>query len=132
MKTRLSLGISLIAFAISIFGGAYLDYFHASSDGDNVQLEWKTEEESNLKDFVIERKTPESSYIDIATIDAQGSNSEYSYLDKTAYKTNDLIFVYRLKIVDNDNTTSYSDEVSVTPNISGIKRTWGSIKAMFR
>jgi hypothetical protein len=132
MKTRVSLGFWLFVFLISIFAGAYLDYFHASSDGDNVLLEWKTEQESNLKQFVVERKTPESSYIDIASVNAQGDNSEYSYIDKSAYKANDLVFIYRLKLVDNDNTTSYSDEVSVTPSISGIKRTWGSIKAMFR
>ena len=129
---RISLGFSLIIFLVSVFAGAYLDYFHAGSDGDNVLLEWKTEQESNLKQFVIERKTPESSYIGIATVNAEGDNSQYSYVDKSAYKSNDLVFIYRLKLIDNDNTTSYSDEVSVTPNISGIKRTWGSIKAMFR
>ncbi len=132
MKKGLFLSILLGLFVTSIFAGAYLDYFHVSSDGDNVLLQWKTEEETNLKQFVIERKTPDGSYTDIASVQAAGSNSYYSYVDKSAYKANDLIFIYRLKIVDNDNSYSYSNEVSVSPNISGVKRTWGSIKAMFR
>lgn len=132
MKKGLFLGILLGVFVATIFAGAYLDYFHVSSEGDNVQLQWKTEEETNLKQFDIERKTPGGAYADIAVIQAKGSNSYYSYTDKSAYKANDLIFVYRLKIVDNDNSYSYSNEVSVSPNISGVKRTWGSIKAMFR
>ena len=38
----------------------------------------------------------------------------------------------QLLIVDNNMQTSSSQIVSVSPNISGVKRTWGSIKAMFR
>jgi len=43
-----------------------------------------------------------------------------------------MIFIYRLKIVDTNGQASYSNEVSVSHNVSGVKRTWGSIKAMFR
>jgi len=132
MKKGLFLSILLGLFVTSIFAGAYLDYFHVSSEGENVLLQWKTEEETNLKQFVIERRTPDGSYTDMGVVQASGSNSYYSYVDKSAYKANDLVFIYRLKIVDYDNTYSYSNEVSVSPNISGVKRTWGSIKAMFR
>jgi hypothetical protein len=121
-----------LLFISAIYAGAYIDYFHARSEGEDVRLEWKTGEELNLNKFVIERKTPQSSFVDIATIDPKGSNSYYSYLDKNAYKSNDLLFNYRLKIVDNNNIISYSSEVTVSHNVSGVKRTWGSIKAMFR
>lgn len=121
-----------LLFISAIYAGAYIDYFHARSEGEDVRLEWKTGEELNLNKFVIERKTPQSSFVDIATIDPKGSNSYYSYLDKNAYKSSDLLFNYRLKIVDNNNIISYSSEVTVSHNVSGVKRTWGSIKAMFR
>ncbi len=71
-------------------------------------------------------------YSDIATLDPHPDNPFYSYTDKSVYKTNDYIFVYRLKIVDNNGQLSYSDQASVSLSISGVKRTWGSIKAMFR
>ncbi len=124
-----------IVFLVSslAFGGADMEYFHGWSESGNVRLEWKTSKETNLKHFIIERKPPETSYyIEITTVKPKGSNSIYTYIDETAYKTTELIFVYRIKIVDSNDEVTYSAELSVTPNISGVKRTWGSIKAMFR
>jgi hypothetical protein len=129
----LSLKILLILLFVSVaFAGAILNYFEVNSQGDNVQVEWKTGDESNINHFSIQRKTPQTSYVEIATVQPKGSNSLYSYVDQSIYKTNDVIFIYQLKIVDNDMVTTYSIERSASPNISGIKRTWGSIKAMFR
>ncbi len=80
----------------------------------------------------MERKTPQSSFVDITTIQPKGSNSYYTYLDQSAYKIENMLFIYRLKIVDTNGQASYSNEVSVSHSVSGVKRTWGSIKAMFR
>jgi len=126
--------IFILFFVVTaIYAGAFLEYFHGRSEGEDIRLEWKTGEESNLQNFAIERKTPQSSFAEIITIQPKGSNSFYSYLDKSAYKpTSSMIFVYRLKIVDNNNQVSYSAEITVSHNVSGVKRTWGSIKAMFR
>jgi hypothetical protein len=129
----LSIKILLILTIVSVaFAGAYLDYFQVKSEGDNVQVEWKTGDETNVNHFSIQRKTPQTSYVEIATVPAKGNNSFYSFIDQSIYKTQDVIFIYQLKIVDNNAQTSFSSEVSVSPNISGVKRTWGSIKAMFR
>jgi dolichyl-phosphate-mannose--protein O-mannosyl transferase len=126
--------IFVIFFIVTaVYAGAFLEYFHGRSEGEDIRLEWKTGEESNLQNFIIERKTPQSSFAEIITIQPKGNNSFYSYLDKSAYKpTSAMIFVYRLKIVDNNNQVSYSAEITVSHNVSGVKRTWGSIKAMFR
>jgi hypothetical protein len=132
MKSGIIGLLSIIILASAVYAGAFLDYFHGHSEGDNVRLEWRTGEEVNLQSFVIERKTPQSPFVELATIDPKGSNSFYSFLDEAAYKTEDLVFIYRLKIVDNDGPTSFSSEVTVSHNVSGVKRTWGSIKAMFR
>ena len=133
VKMKLStIIISFLIFA-TVYAGAYIEYFHARSESDDIRLEWQTGEETNLQKFVIERKTPQSSYSEIATVNPKGNNSFYSFTDQNAYKSNDIIFVYRLKIVDNNNLASYSADVSVSHSISSVyKRTWGSIKAMFR
>jgi len=123
--------IVLLAFT-AIYAGAYLEYFQGRSEGEDIKLEWKTGEEVSLQEFRIERKTPQNSFVEIATVQPKGSNSYYSYLDQSAYKMSDLIFIYRLKIVDTNGQASYSNEVTVSHNVSGVKRTWGSIKAMFR
>lgn len=132
MKKTYTIISIILLIVTSVFAGALLDYFHAQNDGDNILLEWKTTTENNLSNFVIQRRTPDSQFFDLAQVNPKGNNSVYSYLDQGAYKMAELVFVYRLKIVDNDGSLSYSSEVSVSPDISGVKRTWGSIKAMFR
>ena len=108
----------------------------ATPNGEDIKLEWSTGVEENLINFIIERKTKGSSWIEIGTIQPKGDNSNYSYIDKSAYKANDLIFYYRLKMHVNepppyDYITS-NEYGPVYPQLSGVKRTWGSIKAMFR
>ncbi len=132
MKFRFLLPTLILLTIATIYAGAFLEYFHGRSEGEDIRLEWKTGEEVNLQNFKVERKTPQSSYVEIATIVPKGSNSYYTFLDQSAYKTTDMIFVYRLKIVDTNGQSSYSNEVTVSHSVSGVKRTWGSIKAMFR
>jgi len=129
---KVSYILLVILFSTAIFAGTFLEYFQGRSEGEDVRLEWKTREEVGLQHFKIERKTPQSSFVEIATIQPKGSNSYYTYLDQSAYKPGDLLFVYRLKIVDSNGQISYSNEVSISHSVSGVKRTWGSIKAMFR
>ncbi len=123
---------SLLVGTSFIFANALLSFFQAHSDGNDIIVEWQTTQENNLKEFVIQRKTTNSDFIDLDKVKAKGSNSYYSYRDESAYKTTGTLYIYRLKIVDNDNTVSYSAEVSVSHNVSSVKRTWGSIKALFR
>jgi hypothetical protein len=132
MKNGLTLIITLFIVVSTALAGALLDYFHAQTEGDNVKLEWKTTTETNLSSFKVERKTPDTQFTELASVTPTGNNSVYTYIDQAAYKMTNPIFVYRLKIVDQDGSYAYSSEVTVSPNISGVKRTWGSIKAMFR
>lgn len=129
---KLSYSLLLILITTAVFAGTFLEYFQGRSEGEDIRLEWKTREEVNLQHFKVERKTPQSSFVDITTIQPKGNNSYYTYLDQSAYKPNNLLFIYRLKIVDTNGQASYSNEVSVSHSVSGVRRTWGSIKAMFR
>lgn len=131
MKKQLFIFLTFLSVT-SLLGGAFLDFINAKNEGENVRIEWKTSDEKNVKEFVVERKTYQGEFNALETIKPQGPNSYYSYLDQNAYKVTDVIFIYRIKIIDNDNAVSYTKEVSVSHNISGVKRTWGSIKAMFR
>ncbi len=135
---KISITILILLGMISTlqtFGDAFLSMFNGRSEGDNIVLTWQTGEENGVKQFVVERKAVNSSFFDLGTVTAKGSNSLYTYTDTDAFnKGNDLIFVYRLKIVPfNPNIPpTYSKEVTVSHNVSGVKRTWGSIKALFR
>ena len=134
------IGITIFVFALifstlQIFGDAFLAMFNGRSEGDNIVLTWQTGEENGIKQFVVERKNINSSFFDLGTVMAKGSNSVYTYVDQDAFsKGSDLLFIYRLKIVpiNPNNPPTYSKEVTVSHNVSSVKRTWGSIKALFR
>lgn len=132
MKMKLSYLLVILCLTTAILAGTFLEYFQGRSEGEDIRLEWKTREEVNLQHFKVERKTPQSEFVEISTIQPKGSNSYYTYLDQSAYKIQTILFTYRLKIVDNNAQVSYSNEVSISHSVSGVKRTWGSIKAMFR
>lgn len=129
---KLILLISIVFIITTAFAGAFLDFFSARSEGENVKIEWKTGEEKDLKEFVIERRSVNGYFTTLSVIEPKGSNSYYTYRDENAYKSNNFVFIYRIKLVDLDNSFSYSKEISVSHSVSGVKRTWGSIKAMFR
>lgn len=104
----------------------------ARSDGSAVVLRWITDEEPNVTRFEIERRVGASGGFDyIAELSAKGP-SLYEFIDHSAYRATSTLYQYRIKIVFSDNSSIYSSIVTVTHTVSGVRKTWGSIKAMFR
>jgi Secretion system C-terminal sorting domain len=95
---------------VTITGGPLpikLSNFFAKRNTASVGLSWKSESEINAKNFVIQRKTA-NDFVDVATVKAtnNASGSTYSYDDKNA---NAAITQYRLKMIDVDGFTAYSE-----------------------
>jgi hypothetical protein len=132
MNKTINIVFLLALTSVYILAGAHLTFFHARSENENVVINWQTSEESNITEFVIERKASNSVFMEIGRLEAKGDNSLYSFVDQNAYKSDDVLFIYRLKIVGSDNAYSYSNEITVSHTTSVGKRTWGSIKALFR
>jgi len=133
----LSTVIILIWSASVLFSGTIVGSFRAEPGFNRVLLKWTSEKEINLKGFEIERsfENRASTFrrIDFLAVSlALQDKKEYEYEDKTVFKSGDRTFYYRLKIVDEDGSSTHSDVVAVSPNISSTRHTWGSIKAMFR
>jgi len=116
--------------------GITLQYFTAHNQGEGVLIEWKTGDESGTSVFDIERAADSpGNFIFLKSINATGNNSYYSYLDNSVYSSpngNNTVYYYRLKCIKPDGSYSYSNSITVVHTISGIRSTWGSIKAIFR
>lgn len=116
-----------------LFAATDLQYFTARSDSDAILLEWKTGVEDNLSRFEIERSASEpNNFIHIGTVSAIGNNSYYYYRDEVMLNSSAPLYYYRLKLIDNNGGHVYSNTITVTHIISGVRSTWGSIKAIFR
>ncbi len=138
MKFKLSVIFIVFIFVTLVIAGAYVYDFTVTRYNGDIKITWKTQIEENVEYFALQRKTNETNeWVTIYTTKPHGSNSTYYYLDTEIYKINDTQFMYRLAIAernsDGTTTISYLDgPAPITQNISGVKRTWGSIKAMFR
>lgn len=133
MKLKNIIFIWLIAFLTISLGSAFIQFFVADSNGENITLTWQSTDEQNVKEYVILRGPDKDNLISIATIPAKGSNSSYVFYDKSAYKSTGSFYAYGLVIVDVDGTRSEPMYTFVSHDgVSSIKRTWGSIKALFR
>jgi hypothetical protein len=98
--------------------------FTGSKQTNHNQLQWKTADETNTKEFGLERSTDGRSFNSFATVAAKGTgNGSYSYDDNA--QLSGKVF-YRLKMIDNDGRFTYSNiivlsnqsttTVSVYPN----------------
>ncbi|MBS1551433.1 MAG: hypothetical protein JST15_05120 [Bacteroidetes bacterium] len=119
-----------------LYGAVTLQYFTARDVANGVLVEWKTGEEGGTSRFEIERSadTPDNFiYIDYKT--ATGNNSYYSFQDNSVESGTDVsssIYFYRLKCLDQNGNYTYTNHITVSHTVSGIRSTWGSIKAIFR
>jgi hypothetical protein len=108
--------------------------FYAKRDHNVVILEWSTQNEIGIKSFQIERSSDGTHWYNVDTVPTMGSSSQknqYSYRDQNIFKTSLNTLYYRLILVTDTGNIVHDVIASVEGN-SGIRHTWGSIKAMFR
>lgn len=103
-----------------------LQSFTAKKFAANTSLlEWTTASEDNASHIEIERSMDAKSWSYVATEKARGSlnyNTDYSFVDAEAVLQRDRFTTvyYRLKLVDNDGFSEYSEVRSVTFDNNGI------------
>ncbi len=138
MKRKIYTILSILLLIGLGYAGAEISSFSAKSQDGNVLVKWSVISENNLSHYIIERGTINSDntpvYSPIARINASGK-SYYEYLDKSAYKINESVYSYRLAIYEKgiEAAASHSNQITVVHNdVSSVKRTWGSIKDLFR
>jgi len=144
MKRLLFIGIFAAVGAFGFDFSAMVDSFTARPDGDGITLEWRSEVESGIKSYAVERanvSTP-NSFQEAGTVQATGSYSSYSFHDghlssaPVAGQTGGIkpladAYKYRIRLNLASGEVSYSQTVNVTKPSSGVRRTWGMIKEMF-
>lgn len=103
-----------------------LQSFTAKKFAANTSLlEWTTAREDNASHIEIERSMNAKSWSYVATEKARGSlnySTDYSFVDAEAVLQRDRFTTvyYRLKLVDNDGSSEYSEVRSVTFDNNGI------------
>lgn len=105
----------------------------ATSDGVDVTVRWVSEDEAGVAMFEIERRGgTDGDFVPIGHIDPKGP-SVYEFVDHSAFMKSASIYQYRIKVsFSNGQAPYYTGPMTISHAVSGVRRTWGSIKAMFR
>ncbi len=127
----------MIVFLVQfLFAGAVIKDFSGEAGMNKVKLKWVVTAENSVDGYRILRKFNGTIFEEIAFIRPQVSGDaekKYEYVDESVFKTAGRTCHYKLQIVNKDKSTvDYGQIVTVSPQISAARHTWGSIKAMFR
>ncbi len=134
---RTSIIVLACLFATVLSAAAFGDIFSfvkATSQGDEIKVQWRSSAESNIHSYEIERKSDEvTDFRRLGRIEARGDGSSYSYIDNGAFYKSQAgkEFTYRVKAIGTLGEY-YSPVVTVSHEVSSVKRSWGMIKELFR
>lgn len=133
MKKLFIILLLSLTFFVATLSQVANDNIKASSDGSVIKVTWKVATEINVEKYAIERRAGISgAFIRIGTKFPEG-RTEYTFEDQTAFKTSANIYEYQVRIIfNNGNAELILGPISVSHSVNSVKRTWGSIKAMFR
>lgn len=99
--------------------------FTATKEGEQAQLAWSTSEEVNSDKFNVERSTDGKKWARIGSLPAAGdvlnTVTRYNFTDSDPVPGENL---YRLKMVDRDQTFSYSRIVSLNFKTTSVVSTY--------
>lgn len=107
---------------------AYIDFylipveltsFSVSNEGAKIKLEWETATESNNSGFQIERKLKNCDWQSIGFVKGKGTTTEktnYSFIDNMSSIKYEGKVLYRLKQIDFNGSSKYSNQVFVNVN----------------
>ncbi|GJQ62151.1 MAG: hypothetical protein SCALA702_12040 [Melioribacteraceae bacterium] len=90
-----------------------LSSFAANVVGETIQLVWETATETNNKEFEVERSEDGELFTKVGYMDGNGTTSEKQSYTFTDHHAVSGTYYYRLRQVDFDGTSSYSDAVEV-------------------
>lgn len=130
-KIFITLFILFFSLQTYLIADAEILEFQAEPSSNKITLNWRTGVEKNITSFYIERSSNNIDFMKVGEVNPTGNNSRYEFVDESISRVRS-IYYYRLRVVNNNGSSQFSESLPVIPNVSSIKRTWGSIKALFR
>ncbi|MBI9070322.1 MAG: hypothetical protein JEY94_01920 [Melioribacteraceae bacterium] len=130
-------GVILLLLNISVvLAGAIIIRFEAQSTGDDIVVTWESSSESEVDHYNVLRGTSmDGEFTTIHEEKSKGFGYTYIFNDNSAYKSSNSgsFYCYKLEIILTDGSKAEVKAISVTHDkVSTTKKTWGSIKALFR
>lgn len=128
------LGVFLFAGWTLSFNKVSLSYFKVDRENNDMVVTWESTTEEGVARYELQRRTRFSNnqFVVVAEASPHGTQTPYRIMDDQVYKMSSEQVDYRLEAVYENGIREElaSQSVSYTPTT--VRRTWGSIKAMFQ
>lgn len=136
MKRLLSQTMVILLAAASMAAFSYtvrLNYFDVQRQNNDFLLTWQAEVEEDVQVYEVYRKTAfATDYTLVKKVPPHGVRKQYQLLDNQVYKVLTEQLDYRLDAVFTNGLRQQVAERKINYTPTAVRRTWGSIKAMFQ
>lgn len=132
MSRLLALLITILLTGILLANGYIFTDSSADAQTNRVEISWTTVSEDKVAEFVILRGRDTDNYVEIARMAPKGPGSRYTYIDDEVMFRSLHVKYYKVRAIDENSNILEQQSLSAIPKVSGVFRTWGAIKAMFR
>lgn len=114
---------------------AQLSFFKIEKEENNLVVTWETVQEVDVREFALYRRTSFSNNQFVAvqkTFPAHGTSKVYKHIDDQVYKSALDKVDYRIEVVYSNGLRQVLSTQSINYTSTALRRTWGSLKAMFQ
>ena len=126
--------VLLLTGATFMAGQVRLSAFEIREVGNDFQVSWTTELEDEVRQFELMRRSPNSNdqFVRVHSAPAHGIGQAYGFVDSQVFKSGSDKLDYRLDAVYFNGVREAVRTESVNYTSTAVRRTWGSLKAMFQ
>ncbi len=135
MRFILSTLLVLILTGASFLAGQVrLSAFEIREEGNDFRVTWTTELEDDVRQFELMRRSPNSNdqFVRVHAMPSHGIGQQYGFIDSQVFKSGSDKLDYRLDAVYSNGVRESIRTESVNYTSTAVRRTWGSLKAMFQ
>lgn len=128
----------LLAFLTVLLAGfaaftVRLEYFEVALQDNDFVVTWEARTEEDAQAYELFRKTAyDEAYELVVSVPSHGTGKEYRFVDDQVYKAASEQVDYRLDVVYTNGLRQQLAERNMNYTPTYVRRTWGSIKAMFQ
>jgi uncharacterized GH25 family protein len=133
MKKTISIILSLLVFVSLAFANFIFLEYSANPSNNSVVVDWITKSESGVNRFIVLRSSDDQNFVEIGSVLAEKAGYNYTFTDDNVLFKDSQTFFYKIRALRaDDSSVEETQSLIVHPNISGIYRTWGAIKELFK
>jgi hypothetical protein len=110
-----------------------LEFFRIENQGNEFVVTWHASVEDGVQKYVLNRKTSlNDQFQEAFEATPHGTSSDYEFRDNSVYKSAAEQLDYRLEVVYTSGAREVLSTKSINYTSTAVRRTWGSLKALFQ